>query len=136
MLTAEDAFALLDKVLLHEMTHGRSVYMTPDQDEEVDQEGLIDATTSGGWLGLGILKASAYGWHNCLSLAKRGDRLGGINAADNNADTLALFGSSTYKSLSFRLKDRLTVSMAVCKLMDDRNNPRTVDDKGRIIPLV
>ncbi|KAF2023188.1 hypothetical protein EK21DRAFT_118997 [Setomelanomma holmii] len=111
-----DAFALLDKVLLHEMTHGRSAYVTRDENGEVEDEGLIGAKTSRGWLGLGLLKATTYGWSKCASLAKRDDRLGGINAADNNADTLALFGS-------------------ICKVMDDRNSPRTVDDKGRIIPL-
>ncbi|KAH7071450.1 hypothetical protein BKA63DRAFT_73050 [Paraphoma chrysanthemicola] len=112
-----DSFSLLDKVLLHEMTHGRSAYMMFDEDEDMWREGLIDAIDRTGWFGLGILGAPSYGWKHCVSLARRGEPLGGENAPDNNADTLALFGS-------------------ICKLMDDQNNPRTVDDRGRIVPLV
>ncbi|KAF1848131.1 uncharacterized protein K460DRAFT_333868 [Cucurbitaria berberidis CBS 394.84] len=110
-----DAFSLLDKVLLHEMTHGRGAYTNTNTDvENVEgQVGLADVSSPNGFLAL--FGWAAYGWKAAMELARKGDNLGGENAPDNNADTIALLGS-------------------VCKLMDDPSNPRKVDVKGRIIP--
>jgi hypothetical protein len=91
-----DTFNLLDKVLLHEMTHGHSVYTKLGEGAEEDQMGLVDVDAPGGYLGLNIIPAAAYGWSKTTTLAKKGGRLGEINGPDNNADTLALFASSTY----------------------------------------
>jgi hypothetical protein len=60
------------------------------------QEGLLDINIPGGYFGLNVIKAPAYGWSKATGLAEKGGPLGTVNAADNNSDTLALFGSSTY----------------------------------------
>ncbi|KAH7079688.1 hypothetical protein FB567DRAFT_552087 [Paraphoma chrysanthemicola] len=115
-----DAFSLLDKVLLHEMTHGRAIFRASVTDRKTGkvehQDGLIDASAMSGWLSLGLFEWSAYGWKLARALAMRGDPLGYKEAPDNNSDTIALFAS-------------------VCSLMNDPTTPRKVDDKGRIVPL-
>jgi hypothetical protein len=78
------------------MTHGHSVYFKPGEGDEEDQIGLEDVIAPRGYLGLNIIPAVAYGWSKTKSLAKKGGRLGEVNGPDNNADTLALFASSTY----------------------------------------
>jgi hypothetical protein len=85
---------LLDKVLLHEMTHGRAAFRRFDDDEGELVEGLKDVLVPGGFLGLDLVKTAAYGWSKAKRLAAKGGRLGEPTGADNNADTLALFGSS------------------------------------------
>jgi hypothetical protein len=52
-----DAFALLDKVLLHEMTHGRAAYEHIGAEYRIDQEGLNDVPDPASrmrYLGLGF----------------------------------------------------------------------------------
>jgi hypothetical protein len=90
-----DAFSLLDKVLLHEMTHARSAYVDIDEDDQVIQEGLDDVPNPAGFNRLlpSIWKIPAYGWNAAMTLARQGQDLGGLKAPDNNADTIALFGS-------------------------------------------
>ncbi|KAH7413560.1 hypothetical protein DE146DRAFT_203 [Phaeosphaeria sp. MPI-PUGE-AT-0046c] len=104
-----DVFSLLDKVLLHEMTHGRSIFTTK-WDKKV-KEGLMDVTDPS-FLGFGL---PAYGWKRAVSLAKKGEDLGKRRAADNNAETIALFASA-------------------CLLLDQTDKPRKVDAKGNVIP--
>ena len=122
-----DAFSLLDKVLLHEMTHGRAAY-TGDEFMS-SQEGLIDVSNPNFFLRW--INWAAYGWNGAMQLARKGDNLGGKTAPDNNADTIALFASGM---LSRRKNTSGANRFEVCKLMDDPNNPRKVDAKGRIIP--
>jgi hypothetical protein len=109
-----DAFNLLDKVLLHEMTHGRGAHSEID-DENFLNEGLDDVKTPGGIFGFGLLEPAAYGWSKARKLAEKGQPLGQRKAADNNADTLALFGSSTFSHFRSELKRRLTL----CSLQID-----------------
>jgi hypothetical protein len=114
------------------MTHGRSVYIGYD-DKGSFYEGLLDVTAPGGYLGLNIVKAAAYGWSKTTELAKK--RPSSVSEIpENNADTLALIGSSNGPS-SRKILSTVTNEFLVCKLMDDPNNPRKVDIKGRIIPL-
>jgi hypothetical protein len=77
------------------MTHGRAVYSQKDAKKN-HQVGLIDAPAMKGWLSLPLFNWSAYGWKLARALAMYGDPLGGINAPDNNSDTIAMFGSSEY----------------------------------------
>ncbi|CAN9244307.1 unnamed protein product [Alternaria alternata] len=107
-LTQIDAFNLLDKVLLHEMTHGRGAYAEYN-DGMVEVEGLADVPSTTRLLGL--FTSPAYGWKAALRLAREGDDLGGEAAPDNNADTIALFASG-----SWLLK-----------------NKAKIDSKGRIV---
>jgi hypothetical protein len=86
-----DAFSLLDKVLLHEMTHARGAFEGSYKGEPI--EGLKDVPSPNGLLSL--FQWGAYGWKGAIQIARKGDDLGGKNAADNNADTIALFGSGT-----------------------------------------
>jgi hypothetical protein len=95
--TSVDAFSLLDKVLLHEMTHARATFSGRDKNKDY-QEGLIDAPAMKGWLSLRLFDWSAYGWKLTRALAMYGDPLGGVNAPDNNSDTIAMFGSSEYSN--------------------------------------
>lgn len=88
--TSLDAFSLLDKVLLHEMTHARGAYIEY-KDGDIEAEGLIDVTSPERLLG--IWKWPAYGWKGATALARQGDDLGEYAAPDNNADTIALFAS-------------------------------------------
>jgi len=84
-----DAFALLDKVLLHEMTHGRAAYEHIGAGYRIDQEGLNDVPDPASrmrYLGLGF---AAYGWTSVMSFARKGEDLGMTKAPDNNADTVA-----------------------------------------------
>ncbi|KAJ4377483.1 hypothetical protein N0V83_000308 [Neocucurbitaria cava] len=90
-----DAFSLLDKVLLHEMTHGRAAYGRQDDQRVVTQEGLVDVPAQTGFFSLPLIRWASYGWKLAKDLARVGDPLGGENAPDNNSDTLALFGSGT-----------------------------------------
>jgi hypothetical protein len=78
------------------MTHGRSAYVNYDADDNVDSVGLEDVIAPGGYLGLNIIPAVAYGWSKTTTLAKKGGHPGQDDGPDNNADTLALFASSTY----------------------------------------
>jgi hypothetical protein len=78
------------------MTHGRSAYVNYDADDNVDSVGLEDVIAPGGYLGLNIIPAVAYGWSKTTTLAKKGGHPGEDDGPDNNADTLALFASSTY----------------------------------------
>ncbi|KAI4714120.1 hypothetical protein J4E89_001570 [Alternaria sp. Ai002NY15] len=105
-----DAFSLLDKVLLHEMTHARGAYIEY-KDGEIEAEGLIDVTSPERLLG--IWKWPAYGWKGTTALARQGDDLGEYAAPDNNADTIALFASG-------------------CSLLKDQ---KKIDAKGRIVPM-
>jgi len=83
-----DVFSLLDKVLLHEMTHGRMAFTTADTARE-EQWGLDDVRTPG----FSIIPIPAYGWTRAMKLARKGEDLGREKAADHNSDSLALFGS-------------------------------------------
>jgi hypothetical protein len=87
----------LDKVLLHEMTHTDKGGWTTD----------VSLSLSYLYASLTYLQASvgrnilaqmkpAYGWSRCKDLATGGnwDTEEDKNAPTNNADTLALFGSS------------------------------------------
>ncbi|KAF2826893.1 hypothetical protein CC86DRAFT_381954 [Ophiobolus disseminans] len=93
-----DSFNLLDKVLLHEMTHGRAAYSKFDTEDD-PVEGLKDVLLPGGYTGMNIINAPAFGWAMARKLAEKGGPLRKATGADNNADTLALFGSSTYSPL-------------------------------------
>ncbi|KAF1836063.1 hypothetical protein BDW02DRAFT_629070 [Decorospora gaudefroyi] len=114
-----DAYSLLDKVLLHEMTHGRGAYeRTNPINGWLIQEGLIDVPSA-----TSVYQAldwAAYGWTGAMKIAKSSKymyNLGDYWGPDNNADTLALFGS-------------------VCKLMNHGSERRKVDSKGRIVPKI
>jgi hypothetical protein len=76
------------------MTHGRSAFTGYDEDGLIVQEGLRDVYAPSGYLGLNIIKAAAYGWSKTTELAEKGNRAKDSERPDNNADTLALFGSS------------------------------------------
>jgi hypothetical protein len=78
------------------MTHGRSAYATYNREREFDQEGLADVYAPSGYFGLNLIKAVAYGWSKTTELARKGNREKESESPDNNADTLALFGSSKY----------------------------------------
>lgn len=93
--TQLDAFSLLDKVLLHEMTHGRTAFSLQDTSQHVLQEGLIDVSALKGFFSLPGLSWASYGWKLATLLSRTGDPLGRDNAPDNNSDTVALFGSGT-----------------------------------------
>jgi hypothetical protein len=75
------------------MTHGRAAF-TEFDDHGDRVEGLKDVQVPGGFLGLDLVKTAAYGWSKAKRLAAKGGQLGEPTGADNNADTLALFGSS------------------------------------------
>jgi hypothetical protein len=102
-LTAKfvDAFSLLDKVLLHEMTHARGAFEETEGNEVV-QEGLIDVSSTSRFLS--ILDWGAYGWDGAMQVARQRDELGGDDAPDNNADTIALLGSGTFAIPTTSLK--------------------------------
>ncbi|KAF1836061.1 hypothetical protein BDW02DRAFT_596728 [Decorospora gaudefroyi] len=109
-----DAYSLLDKVLLHEMTHGRGAYeLRKNNNKKLEQQGLLDVPSANSFFK--SIEWAAYGWKGAMKIAKTGDDLGGNHAPDNNADTIALLGS-------------------VCKLMNHESEPRKVDSKGRIVP--
>lgn len=80
------------------MMHGRIIYTNYWKPQETNpdkkklQQGLTDVTDPSFW-GLGL---PAYGWKRALSLAKKGEDLGKRKAADNNAETLALFASGKH----------------------------------------
>jgi hypothetical protein len=80
------------------MTHGRSIFKMRNRDGSFAQEGLIDAWAPRGYTGLNLIKAAAYGWKKTTQLAANAhtNRQDGEQAPDNNSDTLAIFGSSTY----------------------------------------
>jgi hypothetical protein len=115
------------------MTHARSAYERLNTDGDVVQEGLLDVPNPAGFNRLlpNIWKIPAYGWNAAMTLARKGEDLGGSKAPDNNADTLALFGSGEWV-----YNQHLTVTdcYTVCKLMDDTTSPRKVDVDGKIIP--
>jgi hypothetical protein len=91
-----DAFSLLDKVLLHEMTHGRAVFERRGDEGKVVQHGLKDVPALKGFFSLPGIRWVSYGWKLCTALAHFGEPLGEERAADNNADTVALLGSSMF----------------------------------------
>ncbi|KAI4671726.1 uncharacterized protein J4E78_000222 [Alternaria triticimaculans] len=107
-----DAYSLLDKVLLHEMTHARGAFQEWTKKGVV--EGIKDVLTPN--IFLRQFDWAAYGWEGVGKLARKGGELNTPGGPDNNADTIALFGSA-------------------CKLMRDPQNPRKVDSKGRIVPV-
>ncbi|KAF2006484.1 hypothetical protein P154DRAFT_569877 [Amniculicola lignicola CBS 123094] len=103
-----DAESLLDKVLLHEMTHGWIAYnwvWTALGDTETTY-GVVDVPSTGKFGLIPILgRLPSYGWKLCRSLAQNGQAVVGqtnanYGAPDNNADTLALFASGMYNSKS------------------------------------
>jgi hypothetical protein len=75
------------------MTHGRAIWNTRDGTTDPSQRGLKDVPAVGGFFGLDW---PAYGWKMAKALAEGGDALRGDRAPDNNADTIALFGSGTF----------------------------------------
>ncbi|CAO2647427.1 Nn.00g083490.m01.CDS01 [Neocucurbitaria sp. VM-36] len=103
-----DAFSLLDKVLLHEMTHGRTAYTLLDDEQNLIQEGLIDVPALKGFFSLPGISWASYGWKLATLLTRTGDPLGGENAPDNNSDTVALFGSITPGSALKLLVEEMT----------------------------
>ncbi|KAH3942841.1 hypothetical protein HBI56_053270 [Parastagonospora nodorum] len=121
-----DAFSLLDKVLLHEMTHGRSAWEGEMRinGEWKTFEGTADLPVPGtalipfpplSWL---FPVRPAYGWKWARDLALRGPDTSGLHpwnpeAPDHNADSIAMFGSAA-------------------KLLDDPEKPRRVLEDGRI----
>jgi hypothetical protein len=94
-----DAFSLLDKVLLHEMTHGRSAYNIKDVKKVYIQTGLIDVPVLKGIITWPIISKyldwPSYGWKLARQLTTTGEPTGDVSkyTPDNNSDTLALFGS-------------------------------------------
>ncbi|ORY11551.1 hypothetical protein BCR34DRAFT_601330 [Clohesyomyces aquaticus] len=91
-----DAFSLPDKVLLHEMTHGRAAWDRYYGEERV--KGLADVRVPK-VAGFPVLPLPAYGWQFARQLASFGKDVVGLHgwefdAADHNADSLALFASA------------------------------------------
>jgi hypothetical protein len=72
------------------MTHARGAFSDID-DNGVEIDGLKDVASPN--LFAALLNWAAYGWEGATKLARKGEDLGGENAPDNNADTIALFGS-------------------------------------------
>lgn len=116
------------------MTHGRAAYSRHDA-EGLLEEGLEDVRAPGGRTIMQQIGNPAYGWMKARKVAAEGGALGTPMGADNNADTLALFGVSTYPFLHRALELNLKMNSAICILMDDPQNSQTVDDDGNIIPL-
>lgn len=132
-----DAFSLLDKVLLHEMTHGRSAYTLEDSQGRLLQEGLKDVLAPRSGAGFFSYQSAAYGWSKAGAMARQAPPSTAVSeqVPDNNADSLALFGSSKSDRLTlFPQQKADRIIYTVCKLMDDPTNPRKVDAKGRIVP--
>jgi hypothetical protein len=97
-----DSFSLLGKALLPEMSHAREAWTKYYDDKDEWQIGLLDEkdhprSTIGGPWNFHFLNA-AYGWKAAMRLARQGNELNERGAADNNADTLALFGSGTFRA--------------------------------------
>lgn len=126
-----DVFSLLDEVLLHEMTHAQSTFKRWGRDDKIEQEGLADVGTPGI-----VNLIPAYGWTRLRKLALAGGDLGTSTAADNNAETVAVLGNGKFCKYVVHMGFSQADSLKVCKLLDDPNNPRTVDADGRIIPRV
>ncbi|KAF1918941.1 hypothetical protein BDU57DRAFT_592946 [Ampelomyces quisqualis] len=99
-----DAFNLLDKVLLHEMMHGRAAWKTYDDHRDLIEVGLNDVELKSGYFGLHMVKAVAYGWSKATKLASESKVMGSPESPDANADSLALFGSSKYSNISTNLE--------------------------------
>ncbi|KAF2280450.1 uncharacterized protein EI97DRAFT_455340 [Westerdykella ornata] len=74
-----DVYNVLDKVLLHELTH---TWMGGELDDVKVKK-------------FGIIPRPAYGWARCKELAKTGSLVDNYfeDAPDNNAETVALFAS-------------------------------------------
>ncbi|KAI4943119.1 hypothetical protein J4E86_010066 [Alternaria arbusti] len=89
--TILDAYSLLDKVLLHEMTHARGAFQEWTKKGVV--EGIKDVLTPN--VILRPFNWAAYGWEGVGKLARKGGELNTPGGPDNNADTIALFGSGT-----------------------------------------
>lgn len=91
-----DAFSLLDKVLLHEMTHGRSAYTLVDSKGYTIKEGLIDVLAPRSGAGFFSHQSAAYGWNKAVAMARQAPPSTSVSeqVPENNADSLALFGSS------------------------------------------
>lgn len=73
VLSPVDVASLLDKVILHELSHTRNAGKSLDVDE-------------------GSLATVRYGWKRCRELAQKGSR-DHDQAAQFNADSIALCGS-------------------------------------------
>lgn len=76
------------------MTHGRAAWTNSDTDGGDPEIGLDDVEVRSGYLGLHVIPAVAYGWDKTTKLAKESKVMGKSDSPDNNADSLALFGSS------------------------------------------
>ena len=78
------------------MTHGRAAYSpTDERNEYYLQTGLEDVPVQKGLNSLPGFRWASYGWKRATMLARDGDATGthADKAHDNNADTIALFGS-------------------------------------------
>ncbi|GME51410.1 hypothetical protein GTA08_BOTSDO07478 [Neofusicoccum parvum] len=76
--TPIDAESLLDKVILHEMTHTRAGWMSRDVPGGMN---LLTARTR-------------YGWKQCVELGKKGLPATDAKGAEKNADSIALLCSA------------------------------------------
>jgi hypothetical protein len=112
------------------MTHGRAAY-TNNYPGNRNNEGLDDVGHPS-WF-LSALGWSAYGWTGARKIARTGGNLGEVNGPDNNADSIALFGSGMYDACH---ECSNTNTILVCSLMNDvTGNRRKVDADGKIIPM-
>jgi hypothetical protein len=110
------------------MTHARGAFREWQGSELV--EGLRDVPSANVFLSL--INWAAYGWKGAIKLARSGGDLGSKNAPDNNADTIALFGSG----MQSRPVQQLAANCSIgCKLLRDPENPRKIDSEGRIVPV-
>ncbi|QIX01858.1 hypothetical protein AMS68_007375 [Peltaster fructicola] len=82
-LTPIDALTLLDKVLLHELTHTDAGGSTNDCSPEISTLDVVNQLQYAG---------KAYGWLRAKFLAGHA-KAGHADSAQNNADSLALFAS-------------------------------------------
>lgn len=87
LLRPIDSISLLDKVILHKLTHTRNGRNNLD----VDAIGSLE-----GWA---VVK---YGWHRCRELAQEGSS-DKKREAQRNADSIALCGSGESRSSLYLL---------------------------------
>jgi hypothetical protein len=76
------------------MTHDRAAWTKAGSGGDEPEIGLDDVEIPSGYFGLHLVPAVAYGWDKTKTLAKQSKAMGTPNSPDNNADSLALFGSS------------------------------------------
>lgn len=76
---------------MHEMTHARGAFQEWTKKGVV--EGIKDVLTPN--VILRPFNWAAYGWEGVGKLARKGGELNTPGGPDNNADTIALFGSGT-----------------------------------------